>query len=170
MLHHNLLKISYSKTHRFSRTFSPNFYEYSGSGKRNIHKPPIVLTPDIVSFTHMIKTFTEILIQIKQRMQGHLRTQSDNAWWPWSLLWDTYRAVANPRIWEDKTQGEHQWVTPTGGGLERERKRSEKINYCIICERRGDSGLGRRARTPCKGSGKGSFRRLLGKGRGRRGK
>ena len=79
MLHHNLLKISYSKTHRFSRTFSPNFYEYSGSGKRNIHKPPIVLTPDIVSFTHMIKTFTEILIQIKQRMQGHLRTQSDNA-------------------------------------------------------------------------------------------
>ena len=30
-------------------------------------------------------------------------------------------------------------------------RRSEKINYHIICERGGDSGLGRWARTPRKG-------------------
>lgn len=44
-----------------------------------------------------------------------------------------------------------------GRGREgRERKRSERINYCIICGRR-DGCLGRLARTPCKEDEKGPF-------------
>lgn len=67
--------------------------------------------------------------------------------------------LANSRISDGKTQGEAQMeVNRWGrGGKGKERKRSERINYCIICGRRRDGCLGRLARTPCKEDEKGPF-------------